>query len=173
MLLILIYVLNYMYGKMRNQNTAHKWFAENLPLLQRHFALAGDDGVSSEPEGGQLLKDTDCSYSVWCSGRAGVQGMLTQIKLIKRQDLLGVIMQTFKPKADRVIHKLDLDKNEMDSIVIIFGQKKSVTKMVKELADLVGEIVVVFNEFVFRIFILLKNGIPKNLVCHLTLLYMR
>jgi hypothetical protein len=122
---------------MRNHGIANKWFSDNLPLLQRNFSVAGDDGTSTELEGGHLIKDTDCSAQVWCSGRVGCQGMLTQIKLIKRQDLLGVIMQLFKPKSDRVIHKIDLDKNEMDSVVMILGQKKSVIKAYKDLADLV------------------------------------
>lgn len=151
LILISIYILNYVYGKTRNNAISYKWFNDNLPILQRHFALAGDDGVSAELEGGHLIKDTDCSAQVWCSGRVGVEGMLTQIKLIKRQDLIGVVMNLVKPKSvcinaigmlriffqDRVIHKIDFDKNEMDSFVMIFGQKKSVLKAYKDLADLV------------------------------------
>jgi hypothetical protein len=62
--------------------------------------------------------------------------MLTQIKLVKRQDLMNWAINIVRPKADRVVHKVDLDKGEMDSFVLIFGNRKSVYRAAKELADL-------------------------------------
>jgi len=82
------------------------------------------------------MTDTDYSYSCWCSGRQGCVGMLTQIRLNKRQDLLGLIMGFVRPKFDRVMHKIELDKGEMDSYVMMFGKRKSVLKEVKDLNDL-------------------------------------
>lgn len=64
--------------------------------------------------------------------------MLTQIKLIKRQDLVGFTANFFRPKSDRVIHKIDLERGEMDSFVLIFGNKKSVLRAVKDYEDLVS-----------------------------------
>lgn len=83
------------------------------------------------------MKETDSSYAIWCSGRAGCQSMFTQIKLKKRQDLLSYAIDLFYPKYDRFVHKIELDKNEIDSYVIIFGQRKPVINAVKELTDLV------------------------------------
>jgi hypothetical protein len=64
--------------------------------------------------------------------------MHVQLKLLKRQDLVGVISQLIRPKYDRVIVRVELDNNEMDSFVMAIGQRKSVVKLVKEMADLVG-----------------------------------
>lgn len=140
--LIVIYVINYLYGKTRNHSIAVGWFEKNRPLLEQQFSLVGDDGISQEAVGGHLVKDTDASYSVWSSGRAGCSGMLTQLKLVKRQDLMSVVLQLVKPKSDRIVHKIELDKQEMDSFVIAFGQRKSVTKAAKELTDLVSDLYV-------------------------------
>lgn len=106
--------------------------------MEQQFALVGDDGLTQEPIGGRLVRETDYSYTVWCSGRIGCQGMLTQIRLIKRQDLVGWSLNLFQPKNDRVTHKITLDKNEIDTFVLIFGNRKSVSKTVKDMWDLVS-----------------------------------
>jgi hypothetical protein len=133
---IFIYVANYLYGKTRNHGIAVGWFLRNRSLMEQNFALVGDDGVSQEAETGHLMKDTDYSYSIWSTGRAGCIGMLTQIKLNKRQDFVAMTLNIFKPKLDRVVHKIDLDHNEMDAFVLIFGLRKNVSKCFKELTDL-------------------------------------
>jgi hypothetical protein len=115
--------------------------------------LVGDDGISTdEMDGGHLINETEFSYTIWSTGRVGCRAMITQlkvhisnryfkcisiIKLCKRQDLLGVALNLIRPRPDKVIHKIDMDHGEMDSFVIIFGQRKSVQKMVKDINDLV------------------------------------
>lgn len=135
--MILIYLINYLVGKSKNHTVAYNWFVTNQKSLEQQFSLVGDDGTTQEPSGGHLIKETDFSYSVWCTGRAGCKGMLTQLKLQKRQDLLASLNNVFRPKLDRVVHRVDLDQGGMDSFVLIFGQQKSVVKVVKEMADLV------------------------------------
>jgi hypothetical protein len=133
--IIFLYTVNYFIGKQRNQSLAYRWFDENIELLRDQFALVGDDGISENPDG-TLIKETDSSYLVWCSGRVGVSGMLSQMKLVKRQDVIGMVYNWFRPKTDRVIHKIDLDKNEIDPVVFVMGNKKSVAKAVKDYTDL-------------------------------------
>ncbi|KAE9555030.1 hypothetical protein FO519_001776 [Halicephalobus sp. NKZ332] len=132
---IFIYLLNYLIGKQRNQSVANKWFAENIDALNEQFALVGDDGVSEDP-GKIIVKETDYSFLIWSSGRVGVQSMLSQLKLIKRQDVVGLVYNYIQPKLDKVTHKVEMDKGEMDSVVVAFGNKKSVAKAFRELADL-------------------------------------
>jgi len=138
LLVIFIYILNYVYGKSINYSIAYNWFTENRPKLETEFALVGDDGTSQEPEleGGILIRETDNSYLVWSTGRIGCRGMLTSIKLSKRQDVLGLAISIFRPNFDRVVHKINLDRNEVDSYVLIFGQRKSVHRTAKEMNDL-------------------------------------
>uniref|UniRef100_A0A7E4V2D0 PAT complex subunit CCDC47 n=1 Tax=Panagrellus redivivus TaxID=6233 RepID=A0A7E4V2D0_PANRE len=133
--IIAIYMLNYLHGRQRNQSIANQWFQDVEPNLTDQFALVGDDGTSSNPEGG-LLKETDYSYVLWCSGRVGVQGLLCQLRMIKRQDVIGLVYNWYKPRTDKVTYKFELDSGELDPIVLVLGNKKNVTKAVKELADL-------------------------------------
>nr|CAD2155148.1 unnamed protein product [Meloidogyne enterolobii] len=133
---IIIYVINYLYGKTKNYSIALKWFSDNREKLEQQFALVGDDGTSTEEMEGHLIRETEFSYTVWSTGRTGCKGMLTQIKLRKRQDLLGILLNIIRPQPDRVVHKIDMDPNEMDSFVLIFGQRKSVLRAVKEMHDL-------------------------------------
>uniref|UniRef100_A0A183GGM5 PAT complex subunit CCDC47 n=1 Tax=Heligmosomoides polygyrus TaxID=6339 RepID=A0A183GGM5_HELPZ len=80
--LIAMYLLNYVVGRNTNQSMALEWFDNVRGLLEQQFALVGDDGVNAYPESGAAVqRETDCSYTVWCSGRVGVNGMLIQVLL--------------------------------------------------------------------------------------------
>uniref|UniRef100_A0A914V2V8 PAT complex subunit CCDC47 n=1 Tax=Plectus sambesii TaxID=2011161 RepID=A0A914V2V8_9BILA len=135
---LVVYLLNYVYGKTKNQTLAYTWFEEHRELLEQQFAVVGDDGSThgDQPTTSHLVKETDSTFAIWCSGRAGCQGMLVQLKLLKRQDLVSVISQMIRPKYDRVIVRVELDNNEMDSYVFALGQRKSLVKLVKEMTDL-------------------------------------
>uniref|UniRef100_A0A915Q4V0 PAT complex subunit CCDC47 n=1 Tax=Setaria digitata TaxID=48799 RepID=A0A915Q4V0_9BILA len=131
-----VYMLNYIFGRSKNRSIANKWFMDVTPLLEEQFTLVGDDGTSEDFREGHMHKETDSTYTIWCSGRVGCQGMLITLKLLKRQDLIHVIMNLIRPKQDKVIIRIDVDNNEMDSFVFAIGQRKSVTKIAKEKMDL-------------------------------------
>ncbi|VDM58608.1 unnamed protein product [Angiostrongylus costaricensis] len=123
---IAVYLLNYVIGRNTNQSIALEWFDNVRELLEQQFALVGDDGVNACPESGAAVqRETDCSYTVWCSGRVGVNGMLIQVTM-KRQDLLSRIMGLC----------FLLYRFYLDSFVMAFGQKKAVVKQYKEMLDL-------------------------------------
>ncbi len=65
--------------------------------------VLGDDGASSEIQEERLIKETDSTYSIWCSGRAGCSSMLVKLNLLKRQDLVSVMSLIMKPKHDQVV----------------------------------------------------------------------
>uniref|UniRef100_A0A0N4X5Q0 PAT complex subunit CCDC47 n=1 Tax=Haemonchus placei TaxID=6290 RepID=A0A0N4X5Q0_HAEPC len=105
--LIAMYLLNYVIGRNTNQSMALEWFDNVRGLLEQQFALVGDDGVNAYPESGAAVqRETDCSYTVWCSGRIGVNGMLIQIRTMKRQDLMSRIMGFFTPQKDVITFKV-------------------------------------------------------------------
>uniref|UniRef100_A0A0N4ZXD4 PAT complex subunit CCDC47 n=1 Tax=Parastrongyloides trichosuri TaxID=131310 RepID=A0A0N4ZXD4_PARTI len=135
-LVLFIYSLNFLIGMSKNSSIANKWFEITRPFLETKFALVGDDGVSEEPIGGVMIKQTECSYIVYCSGRLGCTGMLCEIKLLKRQDLVGVIQNIIGPKTDKIVMKTDFIKGEIEPIVLCMGNKKSVVKQVKDMEDL-------------------------------------
>ena len=45
------------------------------------FYNSGDDGSSEEPQQGVLVKESESLYTLWCTGRAGCDGMLVEIKV--------------------------------------------------------------------------------------------
>lgn len=98
LIIISLYSLNYLYGKSKNHAIAYKWFSNNRERLEKQFALVGDDGTSQENLGGCLIRETDFSYSVWCTGRIGCQGMHSQIKVFCLCSYVGKVPRHF-PKS--------------------------------------------------------------------------
>lgn len=67
------------------------------------FSQPGDDGTGKEPTQGVLMKESENIYALWCSGRSCVEGMLVELKLLKRQDLVNVLLRLFKPASDQIV----------------------------------------------------------------------
>ncbi len=100
---IAVYFLNFFTGKSKNQRVANAWFKTHSAMLESNFALVGDDGSKNiEDVETQLVKESEHGFILWCSGRAGVEGMLVEIRLLKRQDLVSVIANLMKPASDQV-----------------------------------------------------------------------
>lgn len=95
LVIIAIYMVNFFYGKTKNYSLVNHWFQTHRAVLEKNFAVVGDDGLSVEVpkseqnESGSLIKDSESNYALWCTGRHGIEGMLIQLKLIKRQDLIN------------------------------------------------------------------------------------
>lgn len=61
----------------------------------------------------------------WCSGRICCEGMLVELRLLKRQDLVGVISNLMKPAHDQIHVKVDMSPEDMDSFIFCIASKKS------------------------------------------------
>ena len=72
-------------------------------LTHRLILFVGDDGQSKEATSGTLMKESEHVYALWCSGRVCVEGMLVELKLLKRQDLINVMSGLFKPASDQIV----------------------------------------------------------------------
>lgn len=107
--------------------------------------LTGDDGrIENESPG--LMKDSDSQYTLWCSGRTCCEGMLVELKLIKRQDLVAMIAQLVRPMQDQVHIRVDMNKDEMDNFVFCVATKKTAMRLAKDMADVVSRFFM-FNPF--------------------------
>ncbi|KAJ8344818.1 hypothetical protein SKAU_G00290110 [Synaphobranchus kaupii] len=134
---LLAYVVSYLIGKKRNSRLAQAWFSSHRELLERNFALVGDDGSGTEAvSSGKLHRETDRVYSLWCSGRLCCEGMLIQLKLLKRQDLLSVLARVMRPACDQLHVKVTLSEEDMDTFVFAVGTRKAMIRMQKEMQDL-------------------------------------
>ncbi|ETE73955.1 Coiled-coil domain-containing protein 47, partial [Ophiophagus hannah] len=100
---LLAYIMNYIIGKNKNNRLAQAWFSSHRELLESNFALVGDDGTNKEAiSTGKLNQENEHIYNLWCSGRVCCEGMLIQLKFLKRQDLLNVLARMMRPACDQV-----------------------------------------------------------------------
>ena len=123
---IIVYILNFFTGKTKNQKIANQWFNSHRGLLESQFSLVGDDGTKNMEEIQEpLTKESENIFTFWCSGRICCEGMLVELKLLKRQDLVGVISTTMKPAHDQVHIRVDMGPEDMDSFIFCIANKKS------------------------------------------------
>ncbi|KRY91951.1 Coiled-coil domain-containing protein 47 [Trichinella pseudospiralis] len=142
----------------KNHSLAVAWFDSNRPFLEENFSIVGDDGISPEVTKNVLIKESENHYIVWCSGRQGCIGMEIHLKLIKRQDLLSLILYIIRPKFDIIEIKIILNPEEMDPFVFALGTKRSAIKNAKEIMDL--------NLYCSEKKNVEKLGLPSSYVLH-------
>lgn len=132
---LVVYIINFITGRNKNFKLASHWINTHRSLLEDNFSLVGDDG-KQEIENSSLIKEAENTYTLWCSGRTCCEGMLVELKLIKRQDLVALIAQMIRPTPDQLHIKFDLSKDDMDSYVFCVAAKKTATRLVKQINDL-------------------------------------
>ncbi|XP_069761265.1 PAT complex subunit CCDC47 isoform X3 [Narcine bancroftii] len=134
---LLAYIMNYIIGKNKNNKLAAAWFNSHKELLEGNFSLVGDDGINKDPTStGKLNQENEHIYNLWCSGRVCCEGMLIQLKFLKRQDLLNVLARMMRPASDQVQIKVTMNEEDMDSYVFAVGSRKAMIRMQKEMQDL-------------------------------------
>lgn len=99
---LIVYFINFFSGRSKNFSIANTWYETNLDLLEYNFSLVGDDGKKEIEQPG-LMKETENVYTLWCSGRNAIDGMLVEMHLAKRQDLFSIIVDYFKPINDKIV----------------------------------------------------------------------
>lgn len=135
---LLVYFMSFVAGRNRNHRLATAWYKSHLSLLEENFSLVGDDGRKDleESSGVGLVKDSESGYTLWCSGRAGLEGMLVELHLVKRQDLLCLLSRMVRPTPDQMVVKVTMSPTCMDNFVMCVANKKTGMKLMKGLADL-------------------------------------
>jgi len=104
---LIVYFINFITGRNKNHKMANTWFEVHKELLYSNFALVGDDG-KKEIENAGLVKETESVFTLWCSGRVCIEGMLVELRFLKRQDLVNVISTYIKPAFDQIVSHLFL-----------------------------------------------------------------
>ncbi|KAM7353825.1 PAT complex subunit CCDC47 [Cochliomyia hominivorax] len=132
---LMVYFTNFFAGKAKNAKLAHLWYSTHKGLLDDNFVLVGDDG-KQENENPGLMKESESLYTLWCSGRTCCEGMLVELKMIKRQDLVSLVAGLMRPQQDQLHIKVDLTRGVMDPFVFCVGSRKTITKAFKEYSDL-------------------------------------
>ncbi|KAM7334467.1 hypothetical protein ACRRTK_007787 [Alexandromys fortis] len=134
---LLAYIMNYIIGKNKNSRLAQAWFNSHRELLESNFTLVGDDGTNKEATStGKLNQENEHIYNLWCSGRVCCEGMLIQLRFLKRQDLLNVLARMMRPVSDQVQIKVTMNDEDMDTYVFAVGTRKALVRLQKEMQDL-------------------------------------
>lgn len=135
---LLTYFVNYFIGKNKNSKLASMWLQTHRTLLEENFAVIGDDSNKERESADGLIKESDSVFTLWCSGRTCCEGMLVELKLIRRQDLVAVISDLMKPSQDQLHIKIELSPDVMDPFVFCVATKRTASKFFKEMYDLVS-----------------------------------
>ncbi|KAJ8714921.1 hypothetical protein PYW08_004902 [Mythimna loreyi] len=136
--LLASYALAYVIGRAKNTSIATNFLKLHKPLLDDNFTLVGETGldvVAASDERGWRREAEHC-FTMWCSGRLCCEGMLLTLKLIKRQDLVHVLLGVVRPTPDTLLVRVELGKDDSDPFVLCVAQKKIATKLSKEMQDL-------------------------------------
>ncbi|EHB07604.1 Coiled-coil domain-containing protein 47 [Heterocephalus glaber] len=118
---LLTYIINYIVGKNKNSRHAQPWFNTQRELLENNFSLVGDDGTNEATSTGKLNLENEHIYNLWHSGRVCCEGMLIQLRFLKRQDLLNVLARMMRPVSDQVQIKVTMNDEDMDTYVFAVG----------------------------------------------------
>ncbi|XP_075980405.1 PAT complex subunit CCDC47 [Anticarsia gemmatalis] len=136
--LLAAYALAYAVGRAKNTSIATNFLKLHKPLLDDNFTLVGETGldvVAASDERGWRREAEHC-FTMWCSGRVCCEGMLLTLKLIKRQDLVHVLLNVVRPTPDTLLVRVELGKDDSDPFVLCVAQKKIATRLSKEMQDL-------------------------------------
>ncbi|CAL8113956.1 unnamed protein product [Orchesella dallaii] len=136
---ISVYMMNYILGRYKNQKIAQSFFDINWNILEDNFMMLGDSTILEDEQGTRnYQKMSDSIYQMWCSGRVCCEGMLVELKLLKRQDLVSILANMFRPAKDVLRVSVEMGREDMDSVVFALANKKAATKMSKEYNDLIN-----------------------------------
>lgn len=110
--LIIIFILNTIYGVKANRNLANKWFMKNRTFFEENYAHLGGEREYN-PNNLSLIKDSYNDYKFFASGRVYVSWMIVDINLKRRQDLISFLSQIFLfGEKDRIMYEVSLSPSE-------------------------------------------------------------
>lgn len=123
---------------------AATWLEYHRDLLEQEFAFVGVPGDKLEHVEEQesktnaeiMHREYDHVFTVWCTGRAGIDGMLVQLELLRRQDLVGSVIKLVRGTSDRISFKVLLEPTFGDNFVFAMVKKQQATAYAKDMADL-------------------------------------
>jgi len=131
-----LYLINYVVGSSKNHSIAAAWLQTHSSFLKSQFELVGDDPANQNAVStNQLIKESEHSYVLWCSGRNLCEGMLVTLKMIKRQDIVSTVWNyvSGSNSCDQLIIQTTL--TSMDPFVFCMGNKKSLINLQKNYTD--------------------------------------
>lgn len=149
-LAFMLYFVNLLVGSSKNSKLATSWYLHTKELLQNQFSLVGgcpiakdsqkkdDDSESTSTTKKQkgLIKCNESSYTLWCSGRVGMDGLLLELELLKRQDLFSMALNILKPSQDTLLLRFMLNNEGYGNFVFCLANRSNAPRLARDLVDI-------------------------------------
>lgn len=147
----ILYFVNFFLGSSTNCKFAQSWYERSKEMLKLQFTLVGgapqfsdsqkkdddtDLNISTNKKQRGLIKTTESMYTLWCSGRIGVDGLLIEINLLKRQDLFSMALNLLKPAKDTMILRFLLNQEGYENFVFCLAHKAFAPKLARDMVDI-------------------------------------
>ena len=124
--LVIIFILNTIYGVKKNRSIANKWFLKNRSFFEDNYSHLGGEREYN-PNNLSLIKDSYNDYKFFASGRVYVSWMIVDINLKRRQDLISVLSQLFLfGEKDRIMYEISLAPAEDVPCIFAICKRKDV-----------------------------------------------
>jgi hypothetical protein len=126
---IVLFGLNYLYGRQANEKRASKWADAVYELLETQFASVGEDDAV-------MIKESPDTFLIDATGRERIEWLQAKLKLSSRQDLYMVLMGLVSPKPDKLVLDLCIPEGEGDAFVLAVFDRTIDGSHVQDLQDL-------------------------------------
>lgn len=147
-----LYFVNFFAGSSKNHKFAQQWYMQMKEILKQQFSLVGgspqlsdgpqkrvddvDPSVVALKKQKGLIKSTESMYTLWNSGRIGMDGLLIEINLLKRQDLFSMALNLIKPSKDTLILRFLLTQDGYENFVFCLAHKSYAPKLARDMVDI-------------------------------------
>lgn len=112
-----VFALVYMWGRNENTKIAEAWMNQFRDLFQTQFYQVGLNPGSGAGDEDLLEKESQHLFKLFASGRKNCKGMMAQLELCKRHDLLSYTFGLFSNTSDRLILDVMMDDDSMGPFV--------------------------------------------------------
>ncbi|CAJ0644312.1 12216_t:CDS:10 [Entrophospora sp. SA101] len=128
---IVLYLINYFIGKIKNENIAKYWMSMNIQIFKHNFSLIGNEN------GKALIKDGPADYLFYLSGRRNckyIHGRIT-VKHDLLQTTTDFILTQFTPNVkliDTITYQIFMNDHDYDDFVFAVTKKSASKSLVDE-----------------------------------------
>jgi hypothetical protein len=137
---LLGYLINFLIGRTKNARLASIIYRSQRDLLDRNFALVGDNGQASTTQTDEQIttmqKESENLYILWCSGRTSIESMLIELRFVKRQCVFNSVAALIKSINDTIVYTIDFSKDDMETFVFCLAKKRCAAKLHRDMNDL-------------------------------------
>lgn len=147
-----LYFVNFLVGSSKNHSLAKQWYENSKDIMKQQFALVGgapqlNDGNQKKDEDTDqnaitakkqkgLIKTSESVYTLWNSGRVGMDGLLVEISLLKRQDLFSMALNLLRPTTDTLVLRFLLNQDGYENFVFCLAHKSLAPKLARDMVDI-------------------------------------